>query len=218
MDKSTFNETPASSLSEQVSVWENQVKEARRKGDPEATLAIATTAADAIEQLIDKQTAWTEDEKSALTAVKRFTFNAAADAWPGWQVDGPLLDTHILTTAKGLAQRSTDWVEKLQLGAIQEGTGVWLIGGFDLALGQFDEALTRFSASSQLYHAASAPGLTLLTNGYEAMARGLRGHQSREDIMRNLEDVITKISSGDFKDGAKWIEQLRTALTVVSKE
>lgn len=221
--EATEDWTPAPSLSEEVAVWENRVKEARGTGDPEATLFFAATGADAIEYHIDKHTNchedWNEDERAALTALKRFTFNAAADAWPGWQLDGPALDTQALAVARGLAQRSADWVERLKLGAVQEGTGIWLVGAFGLALGELDDALAHFSTASQRYRAAPAPGLALLTSGYEVIARGLRAQQSGEDIMRDLEEkVFHQISSGGFEDGAEWIEQLRTALKVFSKE
>jgi hypothetical protein len=93
MANSTTDNIPTLSLSEQVSTWEAQVEEARGKGDPAATVAIAIVAADAIEQQTDQQADdWTEDERAALATVKRFTYSAAADAWPGWELDGPSLD------------------------------------------------------------------------------------------------------------------------------
>ncbi len=89
-----------SDLLSEVSAWENKVKEARRGGDPVATLRLAATAADHIEQQVAKQSEWTEDDRKALTAAKRFTYNAAADAWPGWELDGPSSDLSALTAGK----------------------------------------------------------------------------------------------------------------------
>jgi hypothetical protein len=218
MDKTTLSDVPVRSLKEQVLAWEKRVTEVRSNGDPEATVAIAIAAENFIEQQINKQTDWTEDERAALKTVKRFTYNAAADAWPGWELDGPSPNTQLQTTARGLAQRSTDWSKKLQLGAIQEGTGIWLVGAFDLALGDFDGALAHFTTASQQYQAASAPALSLLVEGYEVIAKGLRIQQPQGNIMRDLEKVFTQIYSVDFKDGAMFIEQLRTALKVFSKE
>lgn len=219
MANSTTGNTPTLSLSEQVSTWEAQVKEARGKGDPAATIAIATAAADAIEKQINQQADnWTEDERAALTTVKRFTYNSAADAWPGWELDGPCLDPPALVTAKSLAQRSLALVEKLQLGTSQEATGIWLVGAFDLALGSFDDAITSFSTASQRWTAGSAPGLALLADGYTVIARGLGAHQPQEDIVGDLDKTIALMSTGGFKDTPFWTQQLRTALSVFSKK
>ena len=54
---------------------------------------------------------------------------------------------------------------------------------------------------------AKAPGLALLTEGYQVIARG------GED----LESVCARIVAGGFEDGAEWVEQLRTALKVFGR-
>jgi hypothetical protein len=204
---------------EEVATWEAQVKEARAKGDPAATLAIAAAAADAIEQQISQQAKnWTENERAALTTVKRFTYNSAADAWPGWELDGPSLDPPALSKAKSLAQRSAALTEKLQLGLIQEATGIWLVAAFDLALGSFDSAIDGFSIASQKYSAGSAPGLALLADGYTVIARGLVAGKPREDIAGDLDKIFARISAGGFKDAVFWTDQLSTALSVFSKK
>lgn len=203
-------------LSNETLTWDGRVKDARKQNDPVATLTIAQAGADAITKRIagTPKSEWTEEEKSALTSVKRFTYNAAADAWPGWSLDGPRLDAATLTSAKALAQTSTNLVVELQLGAIQEGTGLWLVGAFDLALGNLDEALSLFTRASALYAAVPAPGLALLTNGYAVIVTGMLRKLPREDISRDLESVCAEILSGPFHDGQEWVEQLRTALAV----
>ena len=206
-----------SSLSQEVASWEARVKEARTKGDQVAILQIAKTAADAIEKLVHKSADWDQEEIAALTAVKRVTYNAAADAWPGWELDGPILDTAYLKEAQVLAQRSADWCAKLQLGAIHEATGIWLVGAFDLAMAQYDEAVSRFSASSEQYRTAPAPALKLLSDGYTEIAKGLRSRDSPEDITVKLQGVFTELESGGFKNPTQWIEQLRTALAAFSE-
>ncbi|KAH8881908.1 hypothetical protein GQ53DRAFT_666913, partial [Thozetella sp. PMI_491] len=110
-----------------------------------------------------------------------------------------------------LAQRSADWAKKLQLGATQDATGIWLVGAFDMSLGNLDASRACFS---QLYKATPAPELVLLTDGYEVIAKSLRAKSAREDIEKNLERVSAHISTSCFYDGAEWFEQLRTALMV----
>lgn len=214
MTDTTFGNAPTSPPSEDTSAWEARIKEARRKGDPAETIVIATAAADAIEQRMEGRNALSESDTSALKAVQRFTYNAAADAWPGWQTDGHILDKQHLVTAKGLAERSASLVNKLQLGGIQQATGIWLVAAFDLALGNFDAAATTFPIASQQYQAAQAPGLALLVDGYLVVARGLGARRTRQEITQDLEIVFAQISSGGYEDGNDWIQQLSTALVV----
>lgn len=55
---------------------------------------------------------------------------------------------------------------KLGLGPMQEGTGTWLVGAFELALGRHAQARDAFAQARESYLAANAPGLVLLTEGY----------------------------------------------------
>lgn len=112
------------------------------------------------------------------------------------------MDASTLVTTKTLAQRSAALVGTLQLGAIQEGTGIYLIGALDIAMGNFDDALSGFTTSLQWHQAAPAPGFALLVRGYEVIAEGLRARHSREDINGDLEKVYAQITSGGFKDEA----------------
>ncbi|KAK4062794.1 uncharacterized protein Triagg1_9664 [Trichoderma aggressivum f. europaeum] len=213
----TAHHAVASTLGEQVASWEARVKDARRKGDPCQTTAIAAAAADAIEHQVKVLANPTQDETRALKAVQRFTYNASADAWPGWQqVEDGSLDRPTLVAAKRLAIHSAELVDTLQLGAVHQGTGAWLVAAFDLALGRLEDALAGFSISTQRYRAANAPGLVLLAQGYSAIAKGLLNQHSREAITKDLGAIFAQISSGGYEDGTEWIQQLETALGVFS--
>ena len=63
---------------------QERVKELRSAGDPVALLAAAKAAADEIEHRVGER--WDDAQRQSLIAVKRMTFNAAADCWPGWSV------------------------------------------------------------------------------------------------------------------------------------
>lgn len=190
---------------------EAQVNQLRRGNDPAALLAAAGAAADAIEGRVGGS--WNAQERAALTAVKRLTFNAAADCWPGWSVDGPRVDERNLRLALQLSQRSARLVEALGLGGVQQGTAIWLSGAFQLALGAMAEAAAAFSAAREHYTAAGAPGLALLTEGYLAIVHRL-APLAAPDRVDDFERVCSKIAAGGFEDGPEWIEQLRTALKV----
>lgn len=196
-------------LGERVAALVARVNELRRAGDATALLAAARDAADEIEQRAGG--CRDEAERQALLAVKRFCYNTAADCWPGWSAPAKAFTQGELLAARELAQRSARLVTQLGLGPIQEGTGIWLCGAFDLALGRHGDASQAFVTARERYTAAPAPGLALLTGGYMAIARQIDGEHSGTEA-ESLEQVITQIAAGGYEDGAEWIAQLRTAL------
>ena len=190
------------SLSDFLAASQTRIAQLRKSGNIGALLPEAIAAADAIEQRVGE--GQSEADRQALTAVKRFTYNAAADCWPGWSVSDEAVDPQHLKAGAVLAQRSLGLVRRLALGPLQEATGTWLVGAFELALGRRPEATNTFAAARDLFLVAKAPGLALLTEGYLVIARG------GED----LESVCERIAAGGFEDGAEWVEQLRTASKV----
>lgn len=192
------------SLTALVISSQERVKELRRSGDLAALLAAAQSAANAIESRVGDSA--TDLDRESLIAVKRFTYNAAADCWPGWSVPTMAPDPQILAAGLNMAQRSSRLVRKLGLGPIQEGTGTWLVGAFELALGRYAEARESFTQARESYLAGKAPGLVLLTEGYMAIVDG------------DVESVCARIAAGGFEDGSEWIEQLRTAAKVFRRQ
>jgi hypothetical protein len=197
---------------------EKQVKTARAAGDVAATLVVAKAAAEQIEQRVGAE--WktaiytlTEPECVALLAVKRWTFNAAADCWPGWQLNGLDLSREQLAAAREVARYSSHLVETLSVGPLHEGTAYWLIGAFELALGRFDEALALFSKSHQRYVIVPAPDLALLVEGYVAITYQV-AQRPLPSTAKTLDQSMAAISGGGFENGAEWVVQLRTALQV----
>src|ERR1700721_2548241 len=79
-----ITDAAADALRDLVARSLERVKELRRAGDLAVLLAAANAAADEIEQRVGERL--DDAERQALTAVRRFTFNAAADCWPGWSV------------------------------------------------------------------------------------------------------------------------------------
>lgn len=199
------------SLTALVARFQKAISEARRAGDPVALLAKAEAAANEIESRAGE--ARNPMEREALIAVRRFTFNAAADCWPGWSIPDEPPDAQILVRALELAKHSTLLVTRLGLGHMQEGTGIWLSGAFELALGRYSEAYDAFVVAREHYIAAKAPGLVMLTEGYIALVSQLAGPQVPAPG-EDLDQVCARISTGGFEDGAAWIEQLRTARNV----
>jgi len=207
---SSFEHAETEALPELTLRLVNYVKEARKGGHPATILAAATTAADMIEQRAAECA--NDEQRSALTAAQRFTYNAAADCWPGWSLTAPAVDEPTLVRALQMSQRSARLVERLGLGREQRGTAAWLSGALELALRRFADAIASFSIAKQHYTAAGAPGPALLAAGYIAIVEQLAPGSGSGSA--NLEEICASIAAGGFKEGAAWIEQLRTASKV----
>jgi hypothetical protein len=211
MSGTHMTDATSESLTSLVATLQKRIAELRRAGDPVAVLAAAEAAANEIEGRAGEGS--NDAEREALLAVRRFTFNAAADCWPGWSVADDPPETRFLVRARELAKRSAVLVNRLGLGRLQQGTGIWLSGAFELALGRHREAHSAFALAREHYVAANAPGLVMLTEGYIALVCQIAGDQvpaCRED----LDGVCARIAAGGFEDGAEWIAQLRTARNV----
>jgi hypothetical protein len=206
-----MTDATAQSLPDLVATWAARVDLLRRAGHPEALLAGSGAAADEIENRVGERC--DDEARQALTAVTRFTYNAAADCWPGWSLPDKPPDTRILLVAVELARRSARLVNKLALGPLQKATAIWLCGAFDLALGRHADASRAFATAQQLYAEANAPGLALLTEGYIAIVAEIDEREAAGGAS-GLEQIVARIAAGNFDDGAEWIEQLRTALMV----
>ncbi len=206
-----MTDTADGSLQELVAASQQHVRAMRQAGELAALLAAAKEAAGQIEHAVGERK--DAAAREALITVRRFTFNAAADGWPGWAVSDKASDTQLLLAAQELARRSAELNKKLDLGPLQEGTGLWLCGAFDLALGHYDEAAKAFAAAREHYLAAEAPGLVLLTEGYIAILNQVAGRPGGEDFQQ----IKARITAGAFEDSAEWIEQLDTALKVFAR-
>jgi hypothetical protein len=198
------------SLTDTVAKLGEQVKALRKEGDLAALLTAARDAADEVERSIGDAN-WNEEQRDALMAVQRWTYNAAADCWPGWSIPSEPPDPHMLVAARELAQRSADIVERLGVGRQRQGTGIWLCGAFDLALGRYEDASRQFAVAHEHYVAADAPSGALLMEGYLAIVQQISEGGSPEEGSA-LDQVCARISAGEFKDGAALVAQLRTAL------
>jgi hypothetical protein len=111
------------SLTKVVTKLEQRVKELRKGNDKVALLAAARDAADEVERHIDGASL-DESQRNALMAVQRWTYNAAADCWPGWSIPSEPVEPRTLLAARELAERSAGLVARLGVGPLREGTGI----------------------------------------------------------------------------------------------
>jgi hypothetical protein len=198
-------------LAHLAATQEQAVDQVRKGGRPSDIIASAGRAADTIQGRVDAPSSETSgEEREALIAVKRFLFNAAADCWPGWSADSTRGSDAELEAAMELARRSADLVDRLGLGLLEEGTALWLIGAFELALRRFDGALASFSRAEALYEQAGASGLALLVRGYAAITCEAAG-RSPPPGASTLAETLAAIAARNLEDGEEFSDQLVTA-------
>lgn len=208
----SFDQYSNESLPDLSSKLVAHVREARRGGDSAFILAAAKAAADMIEKRAGACS--TQEQRAALGLVQRFTYNAAADCWPGWSAAVPEIDERTVAGGLEMARRSASLAVRLGLGQGQQATAMWLIGAFELAFGRYAAATSLFSTSQQYFIAAGATGPALLAEGYIAVVERLTSAPDLDES--NLEGIYKKIAAGGFEEGTAWIDQLRTALKVFS--
>ena len=198
-------------LAQLAAEQEKLVNDARKGGRISEIIGAAKHAADAVEHRVpDSQLEIPGDEREALIAVKRFLYNAAADCWPGWSVDSARGSDAELEAALLLARRSANLVDRLRLGPMQEGTGKWLVGAFELALGRRENALDLFAQAEALHERAGTPGLALLARGYAAITREASRRAPAEG-QDSLAEVLAALASSNLERARFFSEQLVTA-------
>lgn len=119
-----------------VAKQEEKFNRARKAGRIAQLIESAKEAAESIRARVPGSSQdLSDEERAGLLAVKRMSYNAAADVWPGWTIDNNQRSQKELNDALDLARQSAELVELLSLGKLQKGTAAWLLGAFELALG-----------------------------------------------------------------------------------
>jgi hypothetical protein len=167
----TADVTPASSLAVLASEWNEKIRAARKAGDVDTILTSAQAAVAALETAIGPRDTPTEDQTAALKTLRKITYNSAADAYPGWELNTPRSPEQ-LATAETLARKSLSLTEECQEDAEHHGHALWLIAALDLAQGRRAEAADGFRAAAANHTAGNAPLSAALCEGYIGIATG----------------------------------------------
>jgi hypothetical protein len=188
---------------EMVAEFDLAIRLARKAGDIPALLAQAGGAMTALEQCAATPEIAEADRETLLQTARRIGYNAAADAWPGWETPPPARTKTELTTAKTIAARTAQVSQQLGEDDFKLGNAAWLIGACDLALGDPAAALAAFRDSALRFK--GFPDMHLLASGYSAIARG-----NGDD----LNAAIAALEALGTEDSTALAEQLRVAKAV----
>jgi hypothetical protein len=192
---------------------EKKVKAARTAGDIPALLAIANAAIAELKATADTG-ASTTDAVALLTAAKRIAYNAAADVWPGWEMDTPARSRQELERARALAETCRGLVTELELPSPQRGNAIWLIGACDLALGRYHAAEIEFCEAMADF--AADEEARLMVRGYRAMAAEL-AEPAVSGKRSDLDAILAELGALGTKDAVGFRQQLQVARSVFSR-
>jgi len=167
----TADATPAGGLTALANEWNEQVRAARKAGDVGTILATAQAAAAALETAIGPRDAPTKEQTAALKTLRKITYNSAADAYPGWELNTPRTAAE-LATAETLARKCLSLTEECREDAEHHGHALWLIAALDLAQGRRAAAADGFRAAAADHTAGGAPLSAALCEGYIGIASG----------------------------------------------
>jgi hypothetical protein len=201
-------------LSGLVAGWDEKIRDARKAGGIGAArrqdgianlLATARQAVAAVERAIGPIMGPDDAQASALRVLRKITYNTAADAYPGWEVNGPPRSAAELAAAESLARKCLSLVETLDESAERHGNALWLIGALALAQGKRHEARKEFGAAADFFTQAETPLMTALCDGYIGIA---------DEDGPAVDAAITKIGALEDKYAKDMIDQLVIARQV----
>jgi hypothetical protein len=196
--------TPATPHAELTARLESEVKAVRKAGDIRQLLRVANQAMESLAQAASAPGCPAADKLAAHKAAKRLGYNAAADVWPGWDFPPPPRDASQLAAGQALARRVSDLVALLPPDGKQSGNAAWLIGAFDLALGNQAAAIDNFRAAQA--HFDTAPEMALLAEGYRAIAG--------DSAAPPIESIMATLAASGLRHALGLCDQLGVALKI----
>lgn len=186
---------------------ESQVKQARKAGDMDPLLSLTAAAMDQLEQAANNPAATQADRERAQNSARKIGYNAAADVWPFWENPPSPRTTEQLRAARAIALRVAALSAALPQTPTQAGNAPWLIGAFDLALGDLPAAQSHFAAART--HFTPVPEMKFLAEGYQALAG--------DPTAPPLETTIQTLTTSGLPDAKDLADQLETAQKAIKK-
>ena len=114
-----------------------------------------------------------EIEQEILGLVKGCHFDLASVTWPGWGEPGIDITSRDLELGKMSADQNLQWARVLKKGHVPESRATWMVGAFDLAVGQYDKARVRFRAAEKLGRMAESDFDIRCNRAYLALTESL---------------------------------------------
>ena len=194
---------PQDTLTTLIDRLESDLKQARKAQNIDSLLTLTASAMDQLEQAASHPELPHADRQRAQNTAKKCGYNAAADAWPFWDSPPPTRTPESLLAARAIAVRVAALTAALPPSPQQLGNAAWLIGAFNLALGDLPSAQHHFQSART--HFEPAPEMKLMAEGYLALAG--------DPTVPALETTIQTLTTSALPNAKDLAEQIKTAAT-----
>jgi hypothetical protein len=150
-------------------------------------------------------------------AVKALAYDVASFTWPGWgDLPGEMhIGASELAWGMEAAKLNLKLADELRKNETALARGSWMLGAHYLAIAEYDEALFRFQVSVDHYTKVKEQGGELLLAQGFIHVTALLKNPGDKKVRISLDRIETRLKG--IKEGALFINQLETALALLSK-
>jgi hypothetical protein len=148
------------------------------------------------------------------SSAKGFAYNFASFAWIGWNEPGVEITSADHAAGFDAARVNLRLAIELERGDLPSSRAHWMIGAYQLADGDYDQAIGHFEQGVIYAKQAGATVDELLNHGYILVAKMLT---SPDDT--STEEALDKLKTAfqEIEHGGDFIQQLDTAYKVFSQ-
>ena len=136
---------------------------------------------------------------------KTLAYNLSANAWPGWQDEGIVINESDSRMGLDMARLNLRLAGELKRNAEVHGHAYWLLGAQLLVAGQNESAAKAFQQSEAKFDEAKNQAGALMATGYRAIAEEPKNPTAVSDL-KTARDQLMKI---DTEDSRFFADQLR---------
>ena len=127
---------------------------------------------------------------------KAIAYNAAVNAWPGWQDEGITITASDIVLGLDAAKTNLRLAQDLGRGDLPMSRAYWAVGALQVAAGDLDAAKPAFERAAQLARRAEETGEALLSDGFTALVDVLRGGDDAP--LTSILAALGEVEHGDF--------------------
>lgn len=148
------------------------------------------------------------------SAAKGFAYNFASFAWRGWDEPGILITQADHAAGFDMAKVNLRLAIELERGELPTSRAYWMIGAYNLADGDYDQAIEYFQLGITSAKQANAQVDELLNHGYILVSKMLNS-PANKDLQADYDRL--KDAFHEVEHGNDFIQQLDTAYAVFSR-
>jgi hypothetical protein len=166
------------------------------------------------QELVDTDSSKADEIRDVARVI---SYNLASFTWPGWDEKGIVITEADLTVGLDAARLNLRLVKELELGLMSLSAANWGLGAMNLALGDYDQAISAFESSKEYALLEGAHEFELMNLGYIGIAKMLEG-SAKQNGQTHFDEAVAKLEKMDTDDSKYFAGQLKTTLDVFTRD